>query len=150
MRYPRVTFSKHPLTATFVLLFAACMVVGSIFCPYAPYHREGDTFVGKMGRPATAAQYRLSRYLECTLLVSWICGALSMLYETTSEDWGQKTGGSPRNAGVPDRVKPDRQQLRSSESADIAASGEIAPAETLFGTDHGEARCRLVWNACNA
>jgi hypothetical protein len=120
---------------------AATMLVMVILCPEAPYHREGDAFVGKMGRPATAVQYHLNRYLEATLFVTWICTFLSRVYDVYGEkDGDQKTGGSLGNAGMPDRVKPNRQRLRFSGSAGLATSGKIAPAETHFGTDHGEAR----------
>jgi hypothetical protein len=71
------------------------MVVGSIFFPDTPYHREGDTFVGEVGRPARAAQYHLSQYLESTLLVSWRCGAMGILCKIAGE--GSSDVASRRN-----------------------------------------------------
>jgi hypothetical protein len=47
----------------------------------------------------------------------------------------QGTGVSPKNAEVPDRVKPSWQMLLASETAVFAVSGGTALAEILFDTE---------------
>jgi len=49
----------------------------------------------------------------------------------------QKTGVSPKNAGVPDRVKPNCQCPSALETAVFAMSERTALTETLFGTQRG-------------
>jgi hypothetical protein len=103
MGYRHLTFSEYPVSASFLLLALAIVVVAAIFCPGSPYHREGERFVDKMGRPATEAQYHLDHYLVPTYFTAWTCMVLSLAYEMAKRR-DQKTDGSPRDTGKPCRV----------------------------------------------
>ena len=97
---PRYTFSEDPLVGTFVLLVCGCAIADSIFFPYGPYEQVGDTFVGKMGRQATAEQYRLHSWLVRTYLVSWIGGALSVAFTETMGRYLKEKKAADRRFGT--------------------------------------------------
>ena len=99
------------------LAFLACLVVGIVLFPDAPIRQVGETYVGKGDHPHTAEDYRWFRRWESVYLVTGIVAVLSSLY-AAAEYYrltgslrhrlarGQRSGASPKVAGMPDRVDP--------------------------------------------